>query len=148
MELNLQRFITLQPTNAEASYLYAIFLLKHGSPLQLPQAEVLLRKTVALNPKHWGGYLQLGILSFAQKDYPAAIDSYRRAVDADPSQPESHYRLGVTYDRIGQSELAKQQFRLHDEAEVAQAAIIERQRQQLKQFLVVLKDAQPTPKKL
>ena len=148
VERDLKRFVGLQPTNAEASYLYAIFLLKHGSPSQLPQVEVLLRKTVALDPKHSGGYLQLGILSFTRKDYPAAIDFYRRAIDADPDQAEPYYRLGVTYDRIGRADLAKQQFRLHDEVEAAQAAGIDRQRRQLKQFLIVLKDAQSAPKRL
>ncbi len=141
----LERFVELQPDNPEANYWYATFLLKQSDPSQLHKADTFLRKAVALNPQHADGYLQLGILSLRRKNYPEAIDFFVRAIGADPTQAEPYYRLAVAYDRIGESELAKQQFRLHDDAEAAQARATEEQRRQVKQFLVVLKGSQSDP---
>jgi hypothetical protein len=58
---------------------------------------------------------------------------------------EAHYRLGVAYDRIGQPEKAKQEFQLHDEIERVQAAAVERQRREVKQFQVVLQGQPGSP---
>jgi hypothetical protein len=46
--------------------------------------------------------------------------------------------MGVAYDRIGKSAKAKREFQLHDEIKKQQADAIERQRREVKQFLVVL----------
>jgi hypothetical protein len=58
------------------------------------------------------------------------------------SLAKAHYRLAVAYDRIGLPEKARQQFQLHDEIEKLQAGAAERQRREVKQFLVVL-EGQP-----
>jgi hypothetical protein len=44
----------------------------------------------------------------------------------------------VAYDRIGEPAKAKQEFQLHDEIKKLQAAAIEQQRRDVKQFLVVV----------
>jgi hypothetical protein len=44
----------------------------------------------------------------------------------------------VAYDRAGEPEKARQEFQLHDQIEKLQAAAVERQRREVKQFLVVL----------
>jgi hypothetical protein len=46
--------------------------------------------------------------------------------------------LGLAYERTAEPAKAKQQFHLHDQIEKQQAAAVERQRSELKQFLVVL----------
>jgi hypothetical protein len=45
--------------------------------------------------------------------------------------------LGVAYDRVGEKAKAKGEFQLHDEIEKRRAAEVERQRKEVKQFLVV-----------
>jgi hypothetical protein len=45
----------------------------------------------------------------------------------------------VAYDRIGESARAKEEFQLHEEIEKRQAAAIERQRREIKQFQVDLR---------
>ncbi len=98
-----------------------------------------------INPKCGDAYLQLGILSSSQHDFEMAIGFYIKAIDVDPQLGEAHYRLGVAYDRIGLPEKAKQEFQLHDEIEKQQAAAVERQRREVKQFLVVLQGQAATP---
>jgi Tfp pilus assembly protein PilF len=107
--------------------------------------ETLLNKSVAIDPKYGEAYLQLGILySSVGRDTEKAIASYQKAIEANPQLSDAHYRLGVAYERTGNAEKAKEQFQLHDEIEKQQAAAIERQRREIKQFLVILQDG-PTP---
>ena len=58
---------------------------------------------------------------------------------------EAHYRLGIAYDRLGEKDKAADEFRLHDELEKEQAAVVNRQRKEVKQFLVQV--GEPAPDK-
>jgi tetratricopeptide (TPR) repeat protein len=142
----LARLVEEQPQNSLASYLYAMTILKslESTPdlKALQQAETLLNRAVTIDPKCADAYLQLGILAFSQHQNEKAIGYYTRAIEAQPQLGEAHYRLGVAYDRIGEPEKARQEFQLHDEIEKQQAATVERQRREVKQFLVVL-EGQP-----
>jgi hypothetical protein len=44
----------------------------------------------------------------------------------------------VAYDRTGEPAKARQQFQLHDEIKKREADAVERQRREIKQFLVVM----------
>jgi tetratricopeptide (TPR) repeat protein len=138
VEPRLARFVQAQPANSQANYLYAMALSKRR---QEPGPETLLIKAVALDPKCADAYLQLGILYSSRRNLQQAIGFYRQAIHADPQMGEAHYRLGVAYDRTGAAEKAKQEFQLHDEIEKSQAAEVERQRREVKQFSVVLEGA-------
>jgi tetratricopeptide (TPR) repeat protein len=142
----LARLVKEQPQNSLANYLYAMAILKslEQTPDRqvLHQAETLLNRAVTIDPKCADAYLQLGILSSSRHQTEMAIGYYTRAIEAQPQLGEAHYRLGVAYDRIGAPEKARQEFQLHDEIEKQQAAAVERQRREVKQFLVVL-EGQP-----
>jgi tetratricopeptide (TPR) repeat protein len=148
IEPRLARLVQQQPGNALANYLYAMAIWKRQQqPVNresLQQVESLLNKAVAIDPKRGDAYLQLGILSSSQHNFEKAIGYYSQAIEVDPKLGEAHYRLGVAYDRIGSPEKAKEEFQLHDEIEKQQAAAVERQRRDVKQFLVVLQ-GQPAP---
>jgi tetratricopeptide (TPR) repeat protein len=142
----LARLVKEQPQNSLANYLYAMAILKSlgqtPDPKTLLQAETLLSTAVTIDPKCADAYLQLGILASSQHETEKAIGYYTRAIEAQPQLGEAHYRLGVAYDRRGQPEKASQEFQLHDAIEKQQAATVERQRREVKQFLVVL-EGQP-----
>jgi tetratricopeptide (TPR) repeat protein len=140
VEPRLARFWQEHPTNTQASYFYAMAIWKsHGQdPKALERVEVLLSKAVTLDPKYATAYLQLGILFSSKHNLEKAIGFYRKAIDADPQLGEAHYRLGLAYDRTGAADKAKLEFKLHDEIEKSQAAEVERQRREVKQFSVVL----------
>jgi len=148
VEQKLARFVQLQPENSLANYLYAMAILKQQQPADpqaLRQVETLLTKSVTIDPKCGDAYLQLGILSSSQRDLQKAIGFYTKAIDANPQLGDAHYRLGVAYDRVGETAKARQEFQLHDEIEKQQAAAIESQRREVKQFLVVLQGQPQVP---
>jgi tetratricopeptide (TPR) repeat protein len=141
VEQKLARFVRDQPDNSQANYLYAMAIWKQQQHSPDPQAlskmEALLTKAVTIDAKCADAYLQLGILNASRRSYHEAIGFYTRAIEANPELAEAYYRLGVAYDRIGDPAKAKQQFQLHDEIRKKQAAAVERERREVKQFRVV-----------
>jgi tetratricopeptide (TPR) repeat protein len=138
----LARFEKLQPANSLANYYYAMALWKQQARAQDPQlterVKTMLTRAVSLDPKCADGYLQLGNLDAGQKQWEQAIGLYLKAIQANPDLSDAHYRLGVAYERAGEDDKAKEQFQLHDAIAREQAAEIQRQREAVKQFLVVL----------
>jgi tetratricopeptide (TPR) repeat protein len=147
VERKLVRLLQKQPDSPLANYLYAMAVLKRqeqrADPLALQKVEMLLTKAVKIDPNCVDAYLQLGILYSSQHNYEKAIGFYKKAIELDPQLGEAHYRIGVAYDRTGEPAKAKEEFVLHNEIEKQQAAAVERQRREIKQFLVVLQ-SQPT----
>ena len=147
VEQKLARFLQKQPDSPLANYLYAMAVWKRQElqpdPLALQQVETLLTKAVKIDRNCVDAYLQLGILYSSQHNYEKAIGFYTKAIELDTQLGEAHYRLGVAYDRTGEPTKAKAEFVLHDEIEKQNAAAVERQRREIKQFLVVLQ-GQPT----
>ncbi len=147
IEPRLARFVQAQPENPLANYFYAMAIGKRQEQPPDPkiqhQVEALLTKAVTIDPRCSDAYLQLGILYASQRQPEKAIGYYTRAIQSNPQLGEAHYRLGVAYDRMGSPEKAAQEFKLHDEIEKQQAAAVERQRREVKQFQVVL-EGQPS----
>jgi tetratricopeptide (TPR) repeat protein len=142
IETKLQRFVELQPTNSLANYYYAMAYWKQrakGADSQaLNRVQKYLSKAVESDPKCSSAYLQLGVIQASQSHFNEAAEFYQKAIEADPLSTEAHYRLGIAYDRLGEKAKAAEEFRLHDELEKKQAAEVERQRREVKQFLVLV----------
>lgn len=144
VEPKLLRFVQERPGDARANYYYgmAVWKRQKGSedPRRMQQVETSLTKAVEDDPKYGEAYLQLGNLYADKRNYDKAVSFYTKAIEVNPQLSEAYYKLGVVYERIGEPAKAKQKFQLHDEIEKAQAAAVERQRQEVKQFLVVLQN--------
>lgn len=142
IESRLERFAQTQPENALANYFYAMAIWKRRKPEEIQkavqQSEALLKKAVMIDPKCSEAWLQLGTLSSSQGDMQKAIKFYLKAIDANAQLSEAHYRLGIAYDRMGDSARAKQELQLHESLDAQQAAAREQQRKEIKQFQVVL----------
>jgi tetratricopeptide (TPR) repeat protein len=149
IEQKLARFVREQPDNPLANYFYAMAILRRqqqSADKQAQQeAERLLTKAVAIDRKCADAYLQLGILAASELNFEKAVGFYTKALEANPELADAHYRRGVAYDRLGEPAKAKQEFELHDEIAKRQAQAVERQRQEVKQFLVVLPDQAAHP---
>lgn len=143
-EEKLARFAREQPGNALANYYYAVALWKRNkaSPgsAGMQQAEQLLARAVTIDPKCGDAYVQLGTLYATRGQMPEAIRAYQKAIEASPQSGEAHYRLGQAYKRSGDDVRAQQELLAYEQAEKTQTAEVERQRRDLQQFLVVLKD--------
>lgn len=145
----LKRFLKQEPENPLANYFYAMATWKQtGRPDELPAAlevETLLKRAVALDAKCAVAWLQLGTLSYARRDYGAAVDFFKRAVEADPNMSEAHYKLGLAYDRAGNHQKAQEEFALHGRLDKQQKDEVERQRHEIKQFRLVDRDKSAAP---
>jgi tetratricopeptide (TPR) repeat protein len=143
VEPTLARFAQQQPQNALANYYYAMVLWKADkspeNPANPQRLEALLEKAESIDPSLADAYLQLGILAAAQGDFAKAAGLYEKAITVDPKMPTAHYRLGIAAARIGEREKSKKEFVTYNELKQQQAEAIERQRKEIKQFLVVLK---------
>jgi tetratricopeptide (TPR) repeat protein len=143
-EQKLARFAHDQPASALANYYYALALLKRNRGSEDPEtqehAKALLEKSSAIDPKLDLAYLQLGNLYASRGALPEALAAYQKAVAANPVGSEAHYRLGLTYKRVGEEAKAQREFEDYKRLDKTEAATIERQRRELRQFLFVLKD--------
>jgi tetratricopeptide (TPR) repeat protein len=148
VEQKLARFVELRPNDALANYFYAMAIWKRKGqgidPPTLMRVQDLLNTAIKNDPQCSDAYLQLGVIAATLNNFPMAIDFYNQAIKANPQLSQAHYRLGVAYDRVGNKEKAAEQFRLHDEIEKQQAAAVEKQRREVKQFLVVVDGKKPS----
>ena len=142
IEKRLQRFVKLQPKNALANYYYAMAYWKqHRKALDaatVEHVESFLNRAVEDDPSCSSAYLQMGVILASLSDFRKASDFYQKAIEADSLSSEAHYRLGVAYDRLGEKDKAAKEFQVHDELEKQQAAAVEQQRREIKQFLVLV----------
>ncbi len=74
---------------------------------QWPEAEAILRKMVAADPKDARAWFDLGYVSHAQQKYSDAISAYRGAVGAQPSSFECNLNLGLMLAHENQQDASK-----------------------------------------
>ncbi|HKW17033.1 MAG TPA: carboxypeptidase regulatory-like domain-containing protein [Terriglobales bacterium] len=142
-EEKLARFAHDQPTNAYADYYYALALWKRSSALDrltAEQVESLLKRAIAANANFAEAYLQLGIAYSSTGEDAKAIAEYERAVDANPQFGEGHFRLAQAYKKSGELAKAQREFRTYEQIQKTEAAAVEQQRREVRQFVVVFRD--------
>ncbi|MGB2589567.1 MAG: tetratricopeptide repeat protein [Candidatus Acidiferrum sp.] len=148
-EERLARFAQQQPGNAFANYYYAISFWKRakesGDAAGLQKTEALLEKAVAADPKLDDAYLQLGVLHATNGELEEGIRDFQKAIEINPRSSEAHRQLGLAYQRKGEKAKAQQEFAAYEQAEKSEAAEVERQQKELRQFVITLKDQKATP---
>lgn len=144
VEEKLTRFAQRKPDNSRANYYLAMAIWKQsGQEIDeetTRKIESMLTKAVMIDPKFSEAYVQLGNLKSQHRDFAEAAKLYGRAIEVDPQSSEAHYRLGVVYDRLDQRAKAKQEFQIHEDIERQNAAAIDRERREVKQFVVEVPD--------
>ncbi|HZC21966.1 MAG TPA: tetratricopeptide repeat protein, partial [Candidatus Binatia bacterium] len=140
----LHRFVTLQPSNPQANYYYAVALWKRRnlSPggSSLSQVETLLNTAARLNPQYAPPHLQLGILHADAGNYSAAISDYERAIQLDSQSEEAHYRLAQAYRQLGQTDKSKEQLQRYQQLSQQSAQQADQERHEMRQFVYTLRD--------
>jgi predicted Zn-dependent protease len=102
---------TREPQNAKAQLLLAKALLANDS--RDPNADAILRRSIALDPNDWESHYELGILFSNRHAYREAATELERSIELDPKQPSPHYHLARVYDRLGQPDRAKAEREIH-----------------------------------
>jgi tetratricopeptide (TPR) repeat protein len=145
----LKRFVTLQPENAMANYLYATALWAQRSNAEdtetSAQVESLLQKAVHLDPKLGDAYLLMGNIDSDRKDLPGAIEAYKRAITASPGLEEAHYRLAQAYRQAGDKSKAQRELDVYQRLSKESLQEAEGERRDLQQFVYTLRDQTPAP---
>ena len=106
----------------------------------LQQIEVLLKKSIALDPKFAEAHLQLGNLYSDQSKYAEAIPEYVRARELDPSLGDVYYRMGQAYVHVGEKDRAQEQFAIYQRVRAEHMAELDKQRADIRQFVYSAKD--------
>jgi tetratricopeptide (TPR) repeat protein len=144
-----KRFASLHPGNAIAHYYYAVALSKQSPGTEdFALVESELKRAIELQPQLGNAYLQLGILYSAEKNAPAAIRAFQKAIELSPLPDEAHYRLAQIYRQTGELEKARQEKALYDETSKQKTKEAEQQRHEIQQFVYTLRGqnpSQPTP---
>lgn len=134
-----RRFMDLQPRNGRAPYYYAMSLWKgrraQDASIDFEQVEMLLKKSVDLDPKFPEARLQLGNLYSDQKKYDAAVPQYAKAIALNGDLADAHYRLGQVLVHLGKKEEAQEQLRMYQKLRSEHLADLERQRAEVRQFV-------------
>src|ERR1700693_2995056 len=74
------------------------------------QAAKAFKQYVALKPGA-DGHFWLGESLYRARSYAAAIDAFRKAIEAKPDNPRAHYHLGESYYRLNAFEDAEKEYR-------------------------------------
>ncbi len=106
-------FVARQPANGRAQLELAKALLQadHASP----EAEGLLRRSLALNADDWETHFQLGVWLEGKRRYAEAADELKSSIALDPNQAMPHYHLARVYDRLGDTAQAETERKLHEQ---------------------------------
>jgi TolB-like protein/DNA-binding winged helix-turn-helix (wHTH) protein/tetratricopeptide (TPR) repeat protein len=93
-----QRSVQLNPSLATARQWYGIYLSTVGRHDEAQAEFEMARRVDPLSPV---SYLHIGLGKYFARDYNAAIQEFRKALDLDPNFVMAYRWLGVTYARTG-----------------------------------------------
>lgn len=137
---HFRRFMDLQPQNAKAPYYYAMSVWKgrraQDTSVDVQQIESLLKRSIDLDSKFPEAHLQLGNLYSDQRKYDVAVPEYERAIALNADLADAHYRLGQAYVHLGRRDEAQQQLTVYQKLRTQHLADLERQRADVRQFVV------------
>ena len=143
-EATLARFVSSQPANPQANFLYGLVLWKKARKTQdaadLARAELSFRKALELKPDFAEVYLQLGMLYNARGEKDSALAAFQRAVSVDPNSSATHYQLSLAYRRSGDAAKADLEMKTYDELRRSEDAALEKERRELRQFVTILQE--------
>ena len=107
---SLEDAIELRPDIPKYRYHLGRIYLKMG---EIDRAEINFRKAAELTDaqRYSGINAALGYVLALKKDLPGAEEAFRKALVAEPDNPESYYFLGAIYDLQGRKDEAVSHFR-------------------------------------
>lgn len=99
--------LKLKGNYVDAIFFYAQMQVNQGDIKGAIQSVLALAQ---VSPNEPGLFFQLGLLYYNDKDYESAISAFKRSIDLVPNYANAKYFLGLSYDKIGKTSLAIEQF--------------------------------------
>lgn len=106
-EEGLRHTLTKDPANFIAHHLMGLWLLRKG---QFEKAMASMRRAQQVQPLAPTASANIGMTYYYARRYEEAIDQMQTTLDMDPTFDHARSYLGRTYLRLGQTDLAMQQF--------------------------------------
>src|SRR4029077_11420617 len=94
LDQEASELIRLQPSSAEG---YALRALSNVNRKRFPAAEVDVRKAIEVAPESSYGYVEMGNLKYAEKNYNGAGRAYQTALDHNPNSKDALHGLMNAY---------------------------------------------------
>jgi tetratricopeptide (TPR) repeat protein len=136
----LDRLDSKHPQSAELAFCYGTALfrseLAQGQKGTLDRPQILLEKSVGLQPKFSEAHLELGSLYAARKQDQKAVDEYLTAIRQNPNSDIAHYRLGQVYREMNRLDSATQELARYQELARLHEDELKRNRSTIKQFVL------------
>ena len=119
IEERLRVFHEQHSRNHFGPFLYGqVLLAKLGAgadPEALAAIEALLNESIDRNGNFWESHYELGVLAQKRRDFRAAEQHFKRAVDLNPNASKPHYGLERVYRRLGKRAEAREQRALYQQ---------------------------------
>ena len=146
---HLERYVQIEPRNAQAHYYYAMSIWKgtreKSEQADLTQVESQLKTAAALDPSFPDAHVQLGNFYASEQNFPEAIAEYNQAITLQPESPEAHYRLAHVCVQTAEKECAAKELAIFERLSKQRGAESERQRNEIRQFVYSMNEQPPAP---
>jgi tetratricopeptide (TPR) repeat protein len=101
-----KKAIELDPHYPRVHYYLALAYLAQGEKERFPTARPLFEQELAINPKEFFSTFFLGVIHLEDRDFPAAEEYLKKAVQLQPENPDPLLYLGQEYVETNRPELA------------------------------------------
>ncbi len=82
---------------------------------KIDEAEAVIRRMGSEVPGSYFYHFGSGKLEEHQRDFAKAVESFRKATQIDPGNPEGHYRLGLALRKVGKTDEANAELEVHNQ---------------------------------
>jgi tetratricopeptide (TPR) repeat protein len=101
-----KKALELNPHYPRVHYYLALAYLGQGEKERFPTARPLFEQELAINPKEFYSTFFLGVIHLEDRDFPAAEEFLKKAVQLQPDNPDPLLYLGQEYFETNRPELA------------------------------------------
>jgi len=101
-----KKAIDLDPRYPRVHYYLALAYLAQGEKERFPTALPLFEQELAINPKEFFSTFFLGVIHLEDRNFPAAEDYLKKAVQLQPDNPDPLLYLGQEYVETNRPDLA------------------------------------------
>jgi tetratricopeptide (TPR) repeat protein len=108
-EVELRRSIELEPNQTASYYELGDIALTDG---KFEEASALFQKVLAREPHHGGALTGSGIAAYRQKQYDAADNFLKDAVESSPAYQPAHYYYALNLKRLGRTDESSREMQI------------------------------------
>ncbi len=104
-----EQLLKIKPARFETNYNLGNLYGRYKNNITL--ALHYLHMAAKANPNHAGTCKDLGVAYGIKGDYSASLEWFLKAQNLDPRDPDGYINLGITYQRLGNTEKAREYFK-------------------------------------